>query len=252
MPTSSASRFASRGSVSPARRTSDRRRAVDHVGVGEDLTVGRDDHSGAERMTTLHVGADRDDRRRDVIDDAAHVDAPLARVTRGGDVERRVRRPRRGLVHPVGDPVAQHRAERAGDERDAGHHGEQDERPRPVRLRSPRRCRIGRCRIGRWRIERRSARTDVRSNDGGSRRTGRRRAADDEVVVGGDDGVGADHGDGADIGDMPSCLPIPTAIGPTRRSLTPVSQLLGRGTGGPAGPPVHGVRESGELRRSGS
>src|SRR6478735_4076539 len=62
-----------------------------------------------------------------------------------------------------------------------------------------------------------------------------------EPVVGGDDGVGADHGDGADIGDIPSCLPIAPNRSDTADRLTPVSQLVVRGTGGPAGPPVRGV-----------
>src|SRR6478736_7530330 len=70
------------------------------------------------------------------------------------------------------------------------------------------------------------------ANDGGS---------NGEPVVGGDDGVGADHGDGADIGDIPSCLPIAPNRSDTADRLTPVSQLVVRGTGGPAGPPVRGV-----------
>ena len=53
------------------------------------------------------------------------------------------------------------------------------------------------------------------SDDGGSKDGGLNvepgpddDATDDELVVGGDDGVGADHGEGADMGDMSSCLPI--------------------------------------------
>ena len=206
----------------------DRRRAVDHVGVGEDLAVGGDDHPGAECVATLHVGADRDDRRRDVIDDAADVDAPLGRVT----TARRRRAPRstpasgvRSSSRRCGRPAPRRARWRRA------RHTRPRRRAGPVATSTTSTTSIPSAMSSR----RRAGRTTV------DRMASRRRRGRGEPVVGGDDGVGADHGDGADIGDMPSCLPIAPNRSDTADRLTPVSQLVVRGTGGPAGPPVRGV-----------
>ena len=57
------------GSVSPARRTWIDVGAVDDVGVREDLAVGGDDHAGADGAALRLLGADRDHRRPDGVDD---------------------------------------------------------------------------------------------------------------------------------------------------------------------------------------
>ena len=88
---------------------------VDDVGVGEDLAVGGDDHSGPDRLSTRQVGADRDDRGRHVIDHLGDVEPSLDRSAGIGHVDRLVAGAARRLVEPIGDLTADEGTGQAGD-----------------------------------------------------------------------------------------------------------------------------------------